>query len=110
MKKFSNLEQVKPVSAFAGHERRTLTGNDDVMMCVFNMKAGTKVELHNHRAVQIGIILKGLMEFFDQDGNVHTGGPGFSYCFDAFEPHGCTALSDCEFIECFTPSRPEYDN
>lgn len=54
MYKFRFVDDVKAVSAFEGHFRKTLTGNENVMMCMFNMKAGTKVELHNHPAVQIG--------------------------------------------------------
>ena len=110
MEKFNNLEKVKSVSAFRGHYRRTLTGDKSVMMCMFNMEAGTRVELHSHPAAQIGYVLKGEMEFFDKDGNHKVGGPGFSYCFDPDEVHGCAAITDCEFMECFTPSRPEYDN
>lgn len=110
MEKFKNLCDAKNVSAFPGHFRRTLTGDDSVMMCVFNMEAGTKVELHNHPSAQIGYIMNGTMNFFDENGNSHVGGPGFSYCFDPYEMHGCTAITDCEFLECFTPARPEYDN
>lgn len=110
MEKFRNIEDVEAVSAFPGHFRRTLTGNSQVMMCLFNMKAGTRVELHNHPAAQIGYILEGEMEFFDGKGNTMKGGQGFSYVFDSDEMHGCAAVTDCEFIECFSPARPEYDN
>lgn len=110
MEKFRKLEDVNRVSAFAGHFRRTLVGNADLMMCAFEMKKGTKVELHSHPAAQIGMVLEGRMEFFDKDGNKHTGGPGFSYVFDSEEIHGCLALEDSFFVECFSPSRAEYDN
>ena len=110
MKKFRNIGDTETISAFPGHYRRTLTANNEIMFCVFNMDKGTRVELHNHAAAQIGYIIRGEMEFFDKDGNTVLGGPGFSYVFDPYEIHGCAAVTDCEFVEAFTPSRPAYDN
>lgn len=110
MYKFRFVDDVKAVSAFEGHFRKTLTGNENVMMCMFNMKAGTKVALHNHPAVQIGYVLDGEIDFFDDKGNVNRGGAGFSYVFDSNENHGCVAVTDCSFLECFAPFRQEYDN
>lgn len=110
MKKFVDLKDVAAVSAFPGHFRRTVAANDDMMMCVFEMKAGTQVELHSHPAAQVGIILEGEIAFFSADGSGFTGGPGASYIFDSNELHGCAARTDCKFVECFAPARAEYDN
>jgi len=110
MEKFKDIKDAASVSAFPGHSRITLTGNKELMMCMFNMKAGTRVELHQHLSAQIGYVLDGQMEFFDESGNVHAGGTGFSYAFDPNEKHGCVAITDCTFVECFSPSRGEYDN
>ena len=110
MKKINNLSGVKPFSYQPGHYRRTLTADEQIMMCMYNMDKGTVVDLHSHEAAQIGYILNGEINFFDDKGNSVIGGPGFSYCFDPNEVHGCSAVTECEFLECFSPCRPEYDN
>ena len=107
-KRFASLADIIPVEGIPNHFRSTLTYNDDVMLCHFSVKKGVTVELHNHEAAQIGYILSGKINFFNEKGVMFTGKSGDSYAFKSKELHGCTALEDCTFIECFTPARNEY--
>ena len=91
-----------------GITRSTLVYNKDNMLCYFHEKAGARVDLHTHYAVQSGYVISGKVKFFDADGKERILGPGDGYLFNSNEPHGSVALEDSEIIECFTPMRPEY--
>jgi quercetin dioxygenase-like cupin family protein len=89
--------------------RRTLAYNSDLMLCHFTLIPGLKLELHQHVAVQIGYVLKGKVKFIKADGTSFIAVAGTSYVFDANEIHGIDEVYEpTEFIECFTPMRPEY--
>jgi len=88
--------------------RTTLAYNDKLMLCHFTMKKGSVISLHNHKAVQIGYVIKGKVRFFTKDDDNMIAGAGSSYVFDSEEYHGLEVLEDAELIECFTPMRPEY--
>lgn len=91
--------------------RRTLAYNDEMMLCHFTLHKGLKLELHKHLAVQVGYVLKGKVKFIKEDGTVIIATPGTSYIFDSNEVHGIDEVYETsEFIECFTPMRPEYVN
>ena len=85
--------------------RRTMSYNGDIMLCHFTLKKGLKMQMHQHDAVQIGYVLKGKVKFSKGDDSSFVAGP----IFDSNEIHGIDdVLEDSEFIECFSPSRPEY--
>lgn len=96
------------VEMLPGLRRTTLAYNPDLMLCHFRMVRGAQVPLHHHRAVQNGYVLAGRLRFFHADGTFDDVGPGDSYVFDSEEVHGSEALEDSEFVENFTPCRPEY--
>jgi unsaturated pyranuronate lyase len=98
----------EPVEMFPGLFRSTLCYNDDVMLCRFVMKKGAKIPLHHHVAAQNGYMIRGRVRFFSEKTNGFVATPGMGYLFDSDEQHGAEALEDSEFIECFTPMRPEY--
>ena len=89
--------------------RRTLAYNDEMMLCHFTLHKGLKLELHKHLAVQIGYVIKGKVKFIKEDGTSIIATAGTSYVFDSNEVHGIDEVYETtEFIECFSPMRPEY--
>jgi transaldolase len=91
-----------------GVYRTTLVYNGDQMLCHFREKAGARVDLHTHVAVQSGYVLRGKVRFFDAMGKERVMGAGDAYLFNSNEPHGSVALEEAELVECFTPLRREY--
>ena len=106
MKK-STREWREAVEAIRNH-RKTLSYNDEVMMCHFIMKKGASIPLHGHRASQNGYVISGKVKFFTETGEF-IAEKGLSYVFDANEKHGAEILEDSEVVEAFAPSRPEYE-
>ena len=105
---FCRVGENASVEMRPGIFRSTLVYNTDNMLCHFLEKAGARVDLHTHVALQCGYVLSGKVKFFDAKGNERILGPGDGYLFNSNEPHGSVALEKTELIECFTPARPEY--
>ena len=104
-----NLTEGKPVENPPGVIRKTLSYNDEAMMCHFLLNKDAKIPLHNHRATQIGYIVKGRARFLATDKkNEFEGTAGDSYVFNPHVEHGTIALEETEYIEVFVPSRSEY--
>ena len=59
MPKMKNVDEGKPVENPPGVIRKTLSYNNEAMLCHFLLHKGAKIPLHNHRATQIGYIVKG---------------------------------------------------
>ena len=78
------------------------------MLCHFHEKAGARVDLHTHYAVQSGFVIQGKVKFFDAKGKERILGPGDGYLFNSNEPHGSVALEETDLVESFIPARPEY--
>ena len=92
-----------------GVTRRTLSYNDEAMLCHFRLKKGAQIPLHNHRATQIGYVVSGKARFLaEKPESEFEAGPGESYVFSAFVKHGTVALEDTEYVEVFVPPRDEY--
>lgn len=107
--KQKNTETANPVEMMPGITRRTLCYNDQAMLCVIEVNKNATIPLHNHEAVQIGMIQSGKVRFFGktpEDEFIAT--TGDSYVMASNEPHGAEGLEDSVLIETFTPSRPEY--
>ncbi len=104
----ARLSETDAVEMRPGHMRSTLSYNDDLMLCHFEVKKDVIMPYHQHQASQIGYVLTGKIEFFNNDGVMFVVGPGDAYEFKPMEPHGGKILEDCTFIECFNPSRDEY--
>ena len=105
---YCKLAEHQPVEIRPGIYRSTLVYNAENMLCHFFEKAGARVDLHTHYAVQSGYVLRGKLMFFDAEGNEHILLPGQGYLFASNEAHGSVALEESEIIETFTPGRPEY--
>ena len=107
--KAKNLTQAKPVENPPGVVRKTLSYNDEAMLCHFSLQAGAKIPLHNHRATQIGYVVSGRARFLAEDpADEFEGLPGQSYVFSRFVKHGTMAIEPTEYVEVFVPTRDEY--
>ena len=104
-----NLNDCRAVENPQGVIRKTLSYNDEAMLCHFFLHKGARIPLHNHRATQIGYIVKGKAKFLATEAkDEFEVAKGDSYVFDPNVEHGTIALEDTEYIEVFTPSRDEY--
>ena len=123
--KQKSINNAQAVEMFPGITRRTLTYNDQAMLCHFEVKKGATIPLHNHPPVQIGMVTAGKMRFFGEtdadewhtkvtrrlevtDADEFIAAAGDGYVLESNKPHGGEALEDSVLIEVFTPSRPEY--
>lgn len=107
--KQKSISNAKAVQMFDGIVRRTLSYNQEAMLCHFEFKKGSKIPLHHHEPVQIGMCLSGKIRFFgEKPENEFIATAGDSYVLDSNQPHGGEALEDSIIVEIFTPSRPEY--
>ncbi len=102
-----NKKDVKELEALEGVFRKTLTYNDNVMLCVFNLKKDAVIPLHDHEAHQIGYVIKGKVKFITET-REFIAQEGDSYVFDSYEKHGANLLEDSEIIEVFNPTREDY--
>jgi quercetin dioxygenase-like cupin family protein len=113
MNKITNLKRRKGVEIRPGLVKTNLSYNQDSMICHFVMKKGARIGLHNHKAVQNGYVVHGKLKYqvADSDYIILSEGvveDGAGYIWDSMEVHSFEALEDSEFIEHFSPMRPEY--
>ena len=107
--KQKSLDTAKPVEMLPGVIRKTLTYNDQAMMCQIELKQGATIPLHHHESVQIGMCVSGRVRLFgEKPEDNFEAAAGESYVMDSNQPHGAEALEDSALLEVFTPSRPEY--
>lgn len=107
--KMKNVTEAKPVENPPGVTRKTLSYNDEAMLCHFLLKKGAQIPLHDHRASQIGYIVRGKAKFLAEDKkDEFEGSRGDSYVFNPHQKHGTIALEETEYIETFVPARDEY--
>ncbi len=107
--KQKSIDTANPVEMLEGITRRTLTYNDDAMLCHISLRKGSTIPLHNHEPVQIGMCISGKIRFFGEtpeDEFIAADGDG--YVMEGNKPHGAEALEDSAVVEVFSPSRPEY--
>ena len=102
-----NKQNVEKVKALEGIYRKTLAYNDDVMLCFFTLEKDASVPLHEHKAHQIGYVLKGKIKFIT-DTREFIANEGDSYVFNSNEKHGAELLENTEVIEVFSPTRDDY--
>ena len=107
--KMKTVAQGQAVENPPGVVRKTLAYNDEAMLCHFILEKGAKIPLHDHRATQIGFIVRGKANFLaEKPEDEFEGGAGQSYVFSRFVKHGTIALEQTEYIEVFVPVRDEY--
>ncbi len=101
--------ETESVEGPPGVLRTTIAHNEQLMLCHFFLKKGAKIPIHAHAAIQNGYLIHGKMRMIWETGKDFVAGPGDGWCFASNERHGAEILEDSEAIECFTPSRPEYE-
>lgn len=107
--KMKNVTGAKAVENPPGVVRKTLSYNDEAMLCHFHLVKGAKIPLHSHRATQIGYVVKGRGLFLaSKQEDQFEAGTGDSYVFGPDVEHGAIALEDTEYVEVFAPARDEY--
>ena len=107
--KMRSVSTGRPMQGPEGVTRRTLSYNDEAMLCHFTLEKGAQIPLHNHRATQIGYLVGGRARFLaETPESEFEVGPGDSYVFSSFVKHGTIALEDTEYVEVFVPPREEY--
>ncbi|WP_319563163.1 cupin domain-containing protein [Marispirochaeta sp.] len=107
-KRVNSIADVVPVELRPGIMRKTLVYDADHMLCHFHLDKGAVLELHSHEAAQIGYVVSGRVEFFKEDGSSVIVTDGGAYYFSSWEKHGSKVLEDTDFVEFFSPGRPEY--
>ena len=107
--KMKDVSEAKGVENPPNVVRKTLAYNDEAMLCHFVLKKGAKIPLHEHRATQIGFVIRGKAKFLAENPeDEFEGTAGQSYVFSKFVKHGTIALEETEYVEVFTPVRDEY--
>lgn len=107
MKNPVNKDSIKPIKVLEGIYRKTMSYNDTVMLCIFNLDKNSKIPLHSHEAHQIGYVNKGKIKFITEDGEI-IAKKGESYIFDSWEKHGAIIIETAEVVEVFCPTREDY--
>ena len=109
MTNLTDLNTAKTEEGPDGVFRTTLSYGAEAMLCHFDAKKGARIPLHNHPAVQSGFCIKGKVRFQRGEGDERfVAEAGTSYFFGPNEYHGAEILEDSEFVEVFSPMRPEY--
>jgi quercetin dioxygenase-like cupin family protein len=101
--------ETETVEGPPGVIRTTIAWNDSLMLCHFTLKKGAEIPMHSHPAAQNGYLIRGKLRMVWETGREFVAGPGDGWCFASNERHRAVILEDCEAVECFTPSRREYE-
>ena len=103
-----NEKSVETIKALEGVYRKTLTYNNNCMLCVFILEKDAVIPLHNHEAHQIGYVTYGKVKFITETRGNFIAKKGDSYVFDSWEKHGAEIIESAEIVEVFSPAREEY--
>ena len=103
-----NKDNIQKVKALEGVYRKTMTYNDSVMLCFFDLEKNAEIPLHDHDAHQIGYVVSGKIQFITETRGEFLAQQGDSYVFDSREKHGAKVLETAEVIEVFSPAREDY--
>ena len=107
--KMKKVNEAKAVENPVDVVRKTLAYNDEAMLCHFVLKKGAKIPLHDHRATQIGFVVRGKARFLaEKPEDEFEAQTGQGYVFSRFVKHGTIALEETEYVEVFVPVREEY--
>ncbi len=105
----ARTSETQSVEGPPGVVRTTIAHNAQLMLCHFSLLKGAEIPLHAHAAVQNGYLIRGKLRLIWETGKDFVANPGDGWCFASNERHRAEILEDSEAIECFTPSRIEYE-
>lgn len=102
-------EDAKKFSIAQGITNRILISGERVMFLHIEMEPGSVVPLHSHPHEQMGICLKGKVEF-QTEGKPVAVEPDMVYVFRSNEKHGAKPLGreGAILLEAFSPPREDY--
>jgi quercetin dioxygenase-like cupin family protein len=103
-----NEDSIEPIEPLEGVFRKTLTYNNNVMLCLFKLEKNAVIPLHNHEAHQIGYVTSGKVKFITETRGNFIAQQGDSYIFDSWEKHGAEIIETAEIVEVFSPTRDDY--
>jgi quercetin dioxygenase-like cupin family protein len=96
-----------PVQALPGIIRRTLVHGPNMMICEFNLQAGSNLPIHTHPHEQAGYVVSGRIRL-TLNGETHDLGAGDSYYAAPNVPHGAAVLENAVVVDTFSPPREDY--
>ena len=90
-----------------GVQRQVLQCGDRLMLVRITIAAGSVVPAHAHPHEQMSYLVSGSAQFTlgDETSEVSDGS---SVYVPSDVPHGVTALSDCLFLDTFSPPREDF--
>jgi len=102
-------EEAKEFSTIPGVDNKILVTADKQMFVLINISSEATIPLHGHMNEQIGVCLKGKVEFQTENGPVIVE-ENTAYAFASNEKHGCRALSEdgAIILESFSPPREDF--
>lgn len=102
-------EDAKHFSSAPGIDCRILVTGEKQMLVHIDMAPTAVIPLHSHVNEQVGLCIRGSVEFQTLDGPV-TVKEKMSYLFKSNEKHGCRTLSKdgATLLEIFSPPREDF--
>ena len=101
--------EAKKFSSAPGVTNHILISGEKMMMLLIEFEPGSEVPLHSHIHEQIGICLKGKVEFRGEDKSAVIE-PDMVYFFRTNEKHGAKAIGkeNAAILEIFSPPREDF--
>jgi quercetin dioxygenase-like cupin family protein len=98
---------VERVEMHPGMWRQTLVSGKGLMLCLFTLKAGTKLPAHSHVHEQAGFVISGAVAL-TVNGSTEVTRKGCAYFVASGLEHSALALEDSAVVDAFSPPRAEY--
>ena len=107
MSAFADLGSIAPQQIWERIAARSVHG-ERITMSVVELDPGAVVAEHSHENEQLGIVLRGTMDFRVGEERRELG-PGGTWCIPANTPHEATAGPEgAVAIDVFTPPRADF--
>jgi len=102
-------EEAKGFSTIPNVNNKILVSGEKQMFMLIDLAPTAVIPLHGHMNEQIGVCLKGTVEFQTENGPVVVE-ENTAYVFMSEEKHGCRPLSagGATLLESFSPPRADY--
>ena len=102
-------EEAKEFSTIPGVNNKILVTAEKQMFVLINISSDATIPLHSHENEQIGLCLKGTVEFQTERGPMIVE-ENTAYAFTSNEKHGCNVLSKdgAIILESFSPPREDF--
>jgi len=107
--KIVTRKDAKGFSTIPNVNNKILVSGEKQMFMLIDLLPTAVIPLHGHMNEQIGVCLKGTVEFQTENGTVVVE-ENTAYVFLANEKHGCRPLSEggATLLESFSPPRADY--